>query len=147
MTFNSKPRADITVVEGDHDIYREWEIPGYRDSDYYDGSGVVETYNLAPTERDYPPNEDACPELATVKVGNVKQDILRKNVDHLTIRCPECDVDGRKSESGESFCPECGLLLSRTDAEHKDYHLSMGVQGQVISRRAEDAGRYDEKET
>jgi len=146
MTFNTLPRADELFVEGDHDLYRVWQIPGRRDSDYYDGSGVKETFNLAPTDLEYPPNENACPVLAKVKVGNTKYEILRKNINHKTVFCPECSVEGKRTHSGEKFCPECGLLLSKTDSKNVDYHLQAGVKGQVISRTANDAERYPEQD-
>jgi len=141
-TSTDLARADITVVESCHDLYRVWEIPGYRDSDYYDGSGIVKTYNLVDTDLDYPPDENACPVLEKVQVGNATQEINLKNVTHLTITCPECDIEGRKTHSGESFCPECGLLLSRTDARDVDHHDPLGVNGQPLSRSANDAGRF-----
>lgn len=142
MTFNTLARADTFIVEGDHDLYRVWKIPGRRDSDYYDGSGIKKTYNLANNDRRWPPDEDACPSLMSVKIGNIDKKILRKNVQYLTLYCPECGVEGKSESSGEKFCPECGLVLSSTDAKFTDHHEEAGFHGQPISRTANDAGRY-----
>jgi hypothetical protein len=142
-TFTHLARADFMIATGDHDLYRTWTIPGYRDSDYYDGTGIENTYNLAPTDKEYPDDEDACPVLRRIDVGNnTEKTIQRKKVEHRTMVCPECEVEGRKGHSGEPFCPECGLLLSSTDSVHADHNEQFGAGGQMIVRNANTAERY-----
>jgi len=142
MTFTHLVRADFFIATGDHDLYRTWKIPGYRDSDYYEGTGIEQTYNLAPTDKEYPDDENACPELREVQMGgNVSKKLLRKNVEHRTMVCPECEVEGRQTKNGEPFCPECGLLLSSTDSKQSDYHDPFGANGQALARQANAAGR------
>lgn len=145
MTLNTDtlPRADVMTVEPDHGIYRKWEIPGRRDSDYYDGSGVVKTYNMSDVEgQRLPDDEEAVPSLATVRVGNVQQKIIRKNVEHKTMVCPECEhePEGVKTHTGEPFCPDCGLILSKSDARDVG-HIPYGIDGQPPQRDAKAAGR------
>jgi len=142
MTFTSLARADVSFVVSDHDLYRVWKIPGRRESDYYDGTGIKKTYNLVDTNRDYPPDVDACPVLMEVKVGNGIQKINDKETFHKTMVCPECGIEGREGHSGEAFCPECGLLLSSTDAKNVVHHEPLGSDGQPLSRSANAAGRF-----
>lgn len=142
MTFTTLARADVSFVVSDHDLYRVWEIPGRRESDYYDGTGIKKTYNLVDTDEEYPSDVDACPVLQEVKVGSATQKINGKEIFHKTMVCPECDVEGRKDHSGEAFCPECGILLSSTDAKEVDHHDPLGSNGQPLSRTANDAGRF-----
>ena len=120
MNFNVYPRADSISLENDHDIYRVWEIPSRRDSDYYDGSGIVKTYNMAAVDdKDFPDDEDACPSLNKIKVGTIDKSIMRKNVSSSTTTCPDCEIDARKNpRSGETFCPECGLVFDDQPLEY-----------------------------
>lgn len=138
MNYDKLQTATITLLDGDHDIYRSWEIPGLRDSDYYDGTGIIKTYNLADTDRRYPPDENAVPSLVRVKSGNIESKIFRKKHETKVLVCPECDAEGKKTHGGENICPECGLILSKTDAKDVDHHEE-GVQ---LSRTANAAGRF-----
>jgi len=142
MTFNSLPRADVSVARSCHDLYRVWQVPGRRDSDYYDGTGIEKTYNLIEVDREYPTDVNACPVLQKVTVGSATYEIINKEIDHRTIVCPQCDIEGKKTESGKAFCPECGLLLSSTDAKDVDYHLEQGSNGQPLARDSNSAGRF-----
>jgi len=136
--YNRLPPATYHTVNNKHYIYRAWEIPGRRDSDYYDGTGIKQTYNLEVTDLDLPPNENAVPSLREKKIGgNSTQKVMGKEVEYGHLRCDECDVAG-VSDGGEKFCPECGLLLGRGDK-----HPTDAVGGQEIRRDAQAAGRYE----
>lgn len=122
MTTNSNllPRADFVSILNNHAIYRVWEIPGYRDSDYYDGTGIVKTYNMDAVDgQDFPNDPHAIPALSKRKVGNMDKTIIDKNIHYETIICPECDddVEGKVGHGGEKFCPECGLVLGQGDSK------------------------------
>jgi hypothetical protein len=138
VNYNRLPKATYVHVKNNHYIYRAWNIPGLRDSDYYDGSGIKQTYNLEITGRDLPPNENAVPSLREKRVGpNCTKKVMGKKAEHGFLTCDECDTVG-VSENGENFCPECGLLLGRGDKTPTD-----DVDGQEIVRDAQAAGRYE----
>lgn len=119
MNFSKLPRADVYTIKNTHQIYRKYRIPGVRRSKYYQASGVDETYNLSPTDKEMPTETEAIPALRTVKIGNGHtKDLMRKEVNHKTQTCPDCDTSGRVIEkTGERFCPDCGMLLGRKNIE------------------------------
>ena len=118
MDFDRLPRADITELKNEHSIYRVYKIAGLRRSKYYSGSGIEKTYNMESAEADFPDDPEAVPDFAEVEVGNgYSKRIIRKSVNHKTLTCPRCGTEGRQTSSGQKFCPDCGLLLGRADAD------------------------------
>lgn len=119
--FKPYQRADSHVIENAHCIYRVYKIPGLRECEYYDGTGIEKTYDLTETDSEYPPDEDAVPSLLMVGKGKGSRAVIRKNIQHTTAVCPECDVTGVVDpDKKEKFCPECGLILGRGDEVDSD---------------------------
>ena len=124
--FIRLPRADSFAIKNTHEIYRKYQIPGLRDSMHYgEGTGIEQTYNMAVTDKPMPTSTEAVPALVEVEIGNGRtKNIMRKEVSHKTVQCPECDdVDCLKETDGEVFCPECGIVM--TDESDK---LKRGVR-------------------
>lgn len=142
MTDFFKPAVSVTM-KNNHSIYRAWEIPGLRDSDYYDGTGIKKTYDLSDTDLDFPPDNEAVPSLRTVKAGNgTTYNIMEKTIVRKPVVCPECDIQGVQGSAGEKYCKECGLVLNQGDVAHSYTDEAFGSDGQRLQRDAAAAGRY-----
>jgi hypothetical protein len=119
--FKSYQRADSHVIENSHCLYRVYKIPGLRECELYDGTGIEKTYDLTETDSQYPPDEEAVPALRVVGTGKGSRSVIRKDVEYTTAVCPECDEPGIvDSDKKEKFCPECGLILGRGDEIDSD---------------------------
>lgn len=141
---NFKKPAETVTIRNVHQIYRVWEIPGMRDSRSYEGTGIEKTFDLSPTDQDYPPDEDACPALRSVSVGTGGQkEVMGKEVERKPLICPECEVQGVETHTGEKFCSECGLILTQGDVADYDSDEQFGSDGQRLERSASAAGRFD----
>jgi hypothetical protein len=119
--FKYYQRADSHEIKNDHCIYRVFKIPGVRECEFYDGTGIVKTYDLTETDSQYPPDEEAVPSLRVVGKGKGSRTVMRKSIDHTTATCPECEVAGIVDpDKKEKFCPDCGLILGRGDEIDSD---------------------------
>lgn len=143
--FNSLARADVVRLENTHELYRTFEVPGLRDSERYEGTGIEETHNLAFSDKSLPTDQEAVPSLHRIRVGDTRiLELMDKEVEYHTLKCPECDLSGRVTESALRVCPQCGLVLTRGDAQRSNYDAEFGADGQPIERTPAAAGRFNE---
>lgn len=51
---------------------------------------------------------DGTPVLVSTPIGNV----LEKDIVHVTVTCPDCDISVYYDGDGEPVCDECGLICT-----------------------------------
>jgi hypothetical protein len=139
--ISMRPRAETVTIRNVHSLYRVYKIPGLRKSPTYEGTGIVKTYMMDKTEKDYPDDENAVPVLTETGTGC---EIMDKEVVVKPLVCPECNLEGRQDRGGLPICPECGLVLRKSDTgDSTDEQIAAVAEDQApIDRTVNSAERY-----